>query len=566
MVTERPVLSVVLPVHDVAPWIGETLETVLAQDIDSMEVLVVDDGSRDATPEIVADVAARDPRVRLVSSAGRGGGTARNTGIDAARGRYLVFCDGDDLVPDGAYAALVASLERSGSDIAFGDYLKFRPADTWRPTDAMPAFDRPASGIALRDEPTLLFSRPCWNKAFALDWLRATGIRFPDVPRSNDIVPMMRAYLLARRVDILPDVVYLYRERPGATSMSARAGAAPSLLSYLDQELACARLVAEAGDAGLSAVYAELVRERDGFIHIARWAARADADDAAAVREAVRALLEATPEVSAGDPLRALVLRLVVAGEHVAARPLARWMLALPVEDDAAADWSAALERLHEVAALTPAEVEALITPLTTALRVHPAAPADWLRLERAVRRVLGERAVMLVPEARLSDADAERALAARERMAGRVTRVGRLRTGRLTIGALLVEGRSDEGARAALPVLHDGEFAGVPAIEPSDVRWRADAAGGWRWQAVFPIRALPMHRPLTPAIRDLVTGCAVAVPGEGELPAYDPRDPLLYARVDGVTVVRRRRHWAPRAVRRAIIIARARLRPLLRR
>ncbi|MDN3309943.1 glycosyltransferase family 2 protein [Microbacterium oryzae] len=554
--TERPVLSVVIPVHDVAPWIGETLETVLAQDVDAMEVLVVDDDSRDATPEIVADVAARDPRVRLVSAAGRGGGTARNTGIDAARGRYLVFCDGDDLVPDGAYAALVASLERSGSDIAFGDYLKFRPADTWRPTDAMPAFDHPASGIALRDEPTLLFSRPCWNKAFALDWLRAAGTRFPDVPRSNDIVPMVRAYLLARRVDIIPDVVYLYRERPGATSMSARADAAPSLLSYLGQELACARLVADAGDAGLSAVYAELVRERDGFIHIARWAARADADDAAAVREAVRALLDATPPVSDGDPLRALVLRLVVAGEHAAARPLARWLLALPAEDDVAADWTAALERLGEVAALTPAEVEALITPLTTALRVQPAALADWLRLERTVRRVLGERAVMLVPEARLSDADAERALAARERMAGRVTRVGRLRH-----GALLVEGKSAEGARAALPVLHDGEFAGAPVIEPSDVRWRADDAGGWRWQAVFAVRALPMHRPLTPALRDAVARCAVAVPGEGELPAYAPRDPLLYARVDGVTVVRRRRHWAPRAMRRAVIIARARLR-----
>lgn len=554
--TERPVLSVVIPVHDVAPWIGETLETVLAQDVDAMEVLVVDDGSRDATPEVVADVAARDPRVRLVSSAGRGGGTARNAGIDAAHGRYLIFCDGDDLVPDGAYAALVASLERSGSDIAFGDYLKFRPADTWRPTDAMPAFDRPAGGIALRDEPTLLFSRPCWNKAFALDWLRAAGIRFPDVPRSNDIVPMVRAYLLARRVDIISDVVYLYRERPGATSMSARADAAPSLLSYLGQELACAQLVAEAGDAGLSAVYAELVRERDGFIHIARWAARADADDAAAVREAVRTLLEATPGVPDGDPLRALVLRLVVAGEHAAVRPLARWMLALPAEDDAATGWTAALERLEEVAALTPAEVEALITPLTTALRAHPAAPADWLRLERTVRRVLGERAVMLVPEARLSEADAERALAARERMAGRVTRVGRLRS-----GALLVEGKSAEGARAALPVLHDGEFADAPVIEPSDIRWRADAAGGWRWQAVFPVRALPLHRPLTPALRDDVAGCAVAVPGEGELPAYDPRDPLLYARVDGVTVVRRRRHWAPRAVRRAVIIARARLR-----
>ncbi|MDI6943148.1 glycosyltransferase family 2 protein [Microbacterium barkeri] len=75
--TERPVLSVVIPTHDVAPWIRETLETVLAQRVAGMEVLVVDDASSDGTADIVAEVAERDSRVRLIPSAGRGGGTAR---------------------------------------------------------------------------------------------------------------------------------------------------------------------------------------------------------------------------------------------------------------------------------------------------------------------------------------------------------------------------------------------------------------------------------------------------------------------------------------------------------
>ncbi|WP_456285864.1 glycosyltransferase [Microbacterium sp. JZ70] len=554
--TERPVLSVVIPTHDVAPWIRETLETVLAQRVAGMEVLVVDDASTDGTADIVAEVAGRDSRVRLIPSAGRGGGTARNTGMDAARGRFLVFCDGDDLVPDGAYVALVDSLARSGSDIAFGDYLKFRPADTWRPTDVMPAFERPARGTTLRDEPTLLFSRPCWNKAFALDWLRGTGIRFPDVPRSNDIVPMVSAYLRARRVDVVSDVVYLYRERPGGSSMSARADSAASLLSYLDQELACARLVADAGDERLSTVYADLVRERDGFVHVARWAARdaADGADDERVRDALRELLEATPPF-AGDPLRVLVLRMAAAGGRTAIRPLARWMTGLGPQP--VADWHAALDALDAVAALSPEEREALITPLTSSLRSDDEDVDAWHRLVEAVRRVLGERALMLVPEARVVERDLGRALAARRELDGRVTHVARIG------GSLVVEGRSARGQDVCVPVLHDGEFAGRPPVPAAETTWRADVRGGWRWRAVFPAGALPLHRPLTPALLVAREDVAVAVAGEGELPAYDPRDPFLYARVDGVTVVRRRRHWAPRAVRRALIVARERARAL---
>ena len=181
---DAPLLSVVIPTHNVRPWLRQALDSVLRQDVD-LEVIVVDDRSDDGTIEFAREAAGRDARVSVVSSSGEGGGSARNAGADLARGRYLVFADGDDLIPDGAYDALVTSLEVSGSDLAVGDYIKFRAVDTWRPTAAMPAYGRASRGVTLADEPTLLYSRPCWNRAFRREFWEASGIRFPDVPRTT---------------------------------------------------------------------------------------------------------------------------------------------------------------------------------------------------------------------------------------------------------------------------------------------------------------------------------------------------------------------------------------------
>ncbi|GAA3653289.1 hypothetical protein GCM10022202_11450 [Microbacterium marinilacus] len=562
-----------MPTHDVRPWLPQALESVLRQDVDGMEVIVVDDHSTDGTPELVADVAARDGRVRLIRAESAGGGSARNRGVEEARGRYLVFCDGDDLVPDGAYRALLDSLERSGSDLAVGDYLKFRAVHTWRPTDAMPAFDRAAQGIAVRDEPTLLFSRPCWNRAFRRSFWDRAGIAFPDVPRSNDIVPMVTAYLAAERIDVLPDVVYVYRERPGDGSMSARATAAASLLSYLGQETACAAAVAATGDPGLSRAYGALVWDRDGYVHVARHVLtrrRAQGDDAA-IAAAVRGLLAQTTEPESGlggervHPLRRLAMVLAAGGELAASGTVVRLLEVDPSAevrgDDAIDDWTLLLDRLSDSSLVRDDARELLAERFARqATAPHSAAAAvRWRALMRAARRVLGERALMFSPEARASvPGDAQRARR-RGALEARVESVsgGEVLVLRGTIAADDVSGRWR-------PVLFDGLRAaeGAPVIEAAEVEWTAAGDGRLAWSARFPAGALPMHRPLRPAVAAPGTGEVLAMGGPAAPPAYEPRDRFLYDRIDGVLVVRRRRHWAPRALRRAAIVALRRLRP----
>jgi glycosyltransferase involved in cell wall biosynthesis len=90
-----PVLSVVIPAYNVAPFIGQAVESALAQTLSDLEVVVVDDGSTDGTRMSLS--AIRDVRLRVLHQENRGLAAARNTGIRAARGRYIGLLDGDDV-------------------------------------------------------------------------------------------------------------------------------------------------------------------------------------------------------------------------------------------------------------------------------------------------------------------------------------------------------------------------------------------------------------------------------------------------------------------------------------
>ncbi|GGF46081.1 hypothetical protein GCM10010922_22300 [Microbacterium sorbitolivorans] len=562
------------------PWLRQTLESVLRQRED-LEVIVVDDGSTDGTRDLIADYAARDPRIRVLDNDGSGGGSARNLGARSAAGEYLIFADGDDLIPDGAYAALVGSLERSGSDLAVGDYLKFRAVDTWRPTQAMGAFDRPAEGVTLADEPSLLFSRPCWNRAFRASFWRESAIEFPDVPRSNDIVPMVRALAGASSIDIVEDIVYVYRERPGSGSMTARAGASTSLVSYLTQEAECARIVADLGDEGASRVFSDLVWDRDGFVAVNRyllaWAEPTGGD--AEVRDALAQLLALVPAPSESvGLLRAAVLCLAASGDFAAAHALARVAGGHPEGRDASEEsanlaetWLAALAWIDGASdargadapsagarALTDVEralvLERFARQLAATTGGSPKNVASrgaratffgdpmWGELVVAARRVLGPRAALFAAEAWQDPAAGATRAELRRAAAGRIHALA-------GGGILALDGTVAPEAGDVRVGLLDGEATiaadSLIVIEASSTAWRTAGDGVRSFTAAFAVGSLPMHRPLTPV---LIEGDAVwNLDATLELPPYSRHDSFLYDVVDRILVVRKRRHWAIR-------------------
>ncbi|MCR5435042.1 MAG: glycosyltransferase [Bacteroidaceae bacterium] len=105
-------LSVIIPVYKVEETLDKCVESVLSQDIMDMEVIMVDDGSPDACPQLCDKWAAKDSRIKVIHKLNGGLSDARNAGIDKATGHYLTFVDSDDYLEKNTYSPLLAVLDR----------------------------------------------------------------------------------------------------------------------------------------------------------------------------------------------------------------------------------------------------------------------------------------------------------------------------------------------------------------------------------------------------------------------------------------------------------------------
>ncbi|MGK5550551.1 CDP-glycerol glycerophosphotransferase family protein [Actinomadura kijaniata] len=212
---ERAVLSVVVPFYNVEDYLGECLESLANQTLRDIEVVMVDDGSPDGSAVIAKSYADRDPRFRLVQQDNRGLGPARNTGARHATGRYLAFVDSDDVVARGAFALMTGTLERTGSDFACGNVHRFDAGRVWQSWAHREPFGRRALRTHVTRRTNLMQDRMVWNKVFRRDFWDRHGLAFPGMLYEDSPV-MVRAHVLADSVDVLPEHVYYWRERPGS--------------------------------------------------------------------------------------------------------------------------------------------------------------------------------------------------------------------------------------------------------------------------------------------------------------------------------------------------------------
>ena len=124
------IFSVVIPVYNVKDYLPKCIDSVLAQDFEDYEVILIDDGSTDGESGAICDryAAAHPERIRAIHKPNGGVGEARNVGIEAAQGEYLIFIDSDDYIATGMFRVLADAVARFRSDIiGFGD-SHIRPA------------------------------------------------------------------------------------------------------------------------------------------------------------------------------------------------------------------------------------------------------------------------------------------------------------------------------------------------------------------------------------------------------------------------------------------------------
>ncbi|MFJ4715762.1 CDP-glycerol glycerophosphotransferase family protein [Streptomyces sp. NPDC088785] len=214
-----PRLTVVVPIYNVEEYLADCLESLSAQTLRDLEVVMVDDGSTDGSGTIARAHAERDTRFRLVEQPNAGLGAARNTGVRHATGSHLAFVDSDDVIPEGAYALMLDTLASSGSDFVTGNVFRLRADGS---TTQSPMFRRTMATTRTATHVTrdwdLLADRIACNKVFRRDFWDEHALAFPEGVLFEDIPLVLPAHFRARAVDVLSDTVYLWRDRDGSIS------------------------------------------------------------------------------------------------------------------------------------------------------------------------------------------------------------------------------------------------------------------------------------------------------------------------------------------------------------
>ncbi len=241
-------LSIIVPIYNVAPYLHKCVDSLLAQNYEDYEIILVDDGSPDACPQICDEYAVAHENIRVIHRKNGGLSAARNSGIEVAQGEYLMFVDSDDYIEPNVLSGLMAQVERDNLDVlryrlqyvrikneGVSELANERDYEVYNPYKSDPFKDNDYSET-VTDGVTFLNTRmstACYAWAFILrrDLIIPTdSITINSFPSGRDGVGLLfthgiyfedtdwtpRMLVKAKRVASTNTIVYNYLQREGS--------------------------------------------------------------------------------------------------------------------------------------------------------------------------------------------------------------------------------------------------------------------------------------------------------------------------------------------------------------
>lgn len=206
----KDVISVIVPVYNVSAYLPECLDSILSQDYDKLEVILIDDGSTDDSGAICDTYAQRDGRIRVIHQKNGGAAAAKNAGLRAAAGEYLSFADSDDFLEPNVYGYMLSLLRNYDVDAAV---FAFR--DVYRNRQEEKIF-QPGRQVLTGKEYLVRFTCDwsaalLWNKLYKRALFR--DIFFEEGHKIDDEYFTYQGIMNAERVLCDDRVIYNYRRR-----------------------------------------------------------------------------------------------------------------------------------------------------------------------------------------------------------------------------------------------------------------------------------------------------------------------------------------------------------------
>ncbi|MBQ3526198.1 MAG: glycosyltransferase family 2 protein [Akkermansia sp.] len=241
--SECPLVSIIIPAYNVAPYIGQCMDSVVNQTYKNLQIICVDDGSEDDTPNILKEYAEADPRIKLIVQENTGHPIVRNKGLDLAQGEWVMLIDSDDWLETDAVERCVALAQQYQTTLLHFGYRKVSENGESL-SEHLPVSFRISAGLyQLTPELQWGFARHnyLWTKFIRRELIERLQLRFPPT-WFEDIVFLQTLYaeLLGEHIYITDEVLYNYRQRSNSVMWQLRAKSSKAMdgfpaLDYLLQ-------------------------------------------------------------------------------------------------------------------------------------------------------------------------------------------------------------------------------------------------------------------------------------------------------------------------------------------
>ncbi len=206
MSEEIPLVSVIVPVYKVEPYLRRCIDSILCQTYRNLEIILVDDGSPDNCGAICDEYALKDTRIKVIHKVNTGVSAARNTGLDNAKGKYVGFVDSDDHIVPEMYERMTMAIESNDADIVFCSYFsEVSPVNV--KSDYSVELSLPTEEYQKRMRYGMS-SVEVWSRLFRRTLFEA--IRFPEGRRYEDFIIMPALYDKANKIVGMDDRLYYY--------------------------------------------------------------------------------------------------------------------------------------------------------------------------------------------------------------------------------------------------------------------------------------------------------------------------------------------------------------------
>ena len=221
-------VSVILPVYNVGEYLKECLDSLIDQTLKDIEIICINDGSTDNSPEILEQYAQKDSRFIIVSQENQGQGVARNKGVEIARGEYIQFVDPDDWCETDMLETLYRFAKDNASKVVKFNYTEYNDYTGRKKEQNFADFIKRKYGYDLAERPYYSWNNlkdgclydlglNVWSSFYSAGFIKENNIRFAPNKHAEDHLFANGALLLTDKIDYLDQSLYFYRRRKGSS-------------------------------------------------------------------------------------------------------------------------------------------------------------------------------------------------------------------------------------------------------------------------------------------------------------------------------------------------------------